>query len=148
MNRALGLTVLWIVSIHLSILTLNKEKRGLETDVGLCVWRLSSRKLLSKLSKLYLFINLHWLPIAAQCIKFKALLFSYKSTSGSAPLYLNSLLQTYMSSAFCKWMTHYCTIPKRHKITFTDFNINCSHLVEWPRTQSQQLNPYPSSRNG
>ncbi len=43
---------------------------------------------------------------------------------------------------FCKWTTHYCTIPKRHKIPFTDFFINCSHLVEWPRTQSQQLNPY------
>ncbi len=41
-----------------------------------------------------LFINLHWLPIAAR-IKFKALMFAYKTTSGSAPLYLNSLLQTY-----------------------------------------------------
>ncbi len=42
------------------------------------------------------FINLHCLPIAAQCIKFKALMFSYRTTSGSAPLYLNPLLQTYM----------------------------------------------------
>ncbi len=41
------------------------------------------------------FINLHWLPIAAR-IKFKALMFAHKITSGSAPLYLNSLLQTYM----------------------------------------------------
>ncbi len=39
-----------------------------------------------------LFINLHWLPIAAR-IKFKALI-----TSGSAPLYLNSILQTYVPS--------------------------------------------------
>ncbi len=38
-----------------------------------------------------LFINLHWLPIAAR-IKFKALMFAYRTTSGSAPLYLNSLL--------------------------------------------------------
>ncbi len=45
-----------------------------------------------------LFINLHWLPIAAQCIKFKALMFAYRTSSGSAPLYLNSVLQTYMSS--------------------------------------------------
>ncbi len=45
-----------------------------------------------------LFINLHWLPIAAQCIKFKALMFAYRTTSGSATLYLNSLLQTYMPS--------------------------------------------------
>ncbi len=43
-----------------------------------------------------LFINLHWLPIAAH-IKFKALMFAYRTTSGSAPLYLNSLLQTYSS---------------------------------------------------
>ncbi len=42
-----------------------------------------------------LFINLHWLPIAA-CIKFKALMFAFKTTSGSAPLYLNSVLQTYV----------------------------------------------------
>ncbi len=42
-----------------------------------------------------LFINLHWLPIAAR-IKFKALMFAYRTTSGSAPLYLNALLQTYM----------------------------------------------------
>ncbi len=44
-----------------------------------------------------LFINLHWLPIAAR-IKFKALMFGYRTTSGSAPFYLNSLLQTYMPS--------------------------------------------------
>ncbi len=44
-----------------------------------------------------LFINLHWLPIAA-LIKFKALMFSYKTTTGSALRYLNSLLQTYVPS--------------------------------------------------
>ncbi len=45
-----------------------------------------------------LFINLHWLTIAAQCIKFKALIFAYRTTSGSAPLHLNSSLQTHMPS--------------------------------------------------
>ncbi len=44
-----------------------------------------------------LFINLHWLPMAAR-IKFKALMFAYRTTSGSAPFYLNSLVQTYMPS--------------------------------------------------
>ncbi len=44
-----------------------------------------------------LLINLHWLPIAA-CIKFKALMFAHKTTTGSAPLYLNSLLQSYVPS--------------------------------------------------
>ncbi len=38
-----------------------------------------------------LFINLHWLPIVAR-IKFKALMFAQKTTSGSAPLYLNSVV--------------------------------------------------------
>ncbi len=81
-----------------------------------------------------LFINLHWLLISAR-IKFKALMFAYRTTSGSAPLYLNSLLQTYIPSRSlrsCKWTTQYCTIPKWHKILFTDFFIYCSHLVEWP----------------
>ncbi len=44
-----------------------------------------------------LFIHFHWLPIPAG-IKFKALMFAYQTTSGSVPLYLNSLLQTYMPS--------------------------------------------------
>ncbi len=44
-----------------------------------------------------LFISLHWLPIAAY-LKFKALMFVYKTTSGSAPLYLNSVFQTYVPS--------------------------------------------------
>ncbi len=58
-----------------------------------------------------LFINLHWLPIAAR-IKFKALMFAYKTTSGSAPLYLNSLLQTYVPSRSlrsaneCRFIVH------------------------------------------
>uniref|UniRef100_A0A673GBF5 Forkhead box P3b n=1 Tax=Sinocyclocheilus rhinocerous TaxID=307959 RepID=A0A673GBF5_9TELE len=37
------------------------------------------------------------LPVAA-CIKFKALMFAYKTTTGSAPIYLNSLLQSYVPS--------------------------------------------------
>ncbi len=44
-----------------------------------------------------LFIKLHWLPIAAH-IKFKALIFAYKTTTCSAPLYLNSVLHTYVPS--------------------------------------------------
>ncbi len=42
-------------------------------------------------------INLHWLPIPAR-IKFKAIMFTYRTTTGSAPLYLNPLLQTYVPS--------------------------------------------------
>ncbi len=89
-----------------------------------------------------LFINLHWLPIAAR-IKFKAFMFAYKTTSGSAPLYLNSLLQTYVPLEACVLQVNVALlfIPKRHKITFMDFYIKCSHLVEWPA----QLNPAAES---
>jgi len=43
-----------------------------------------------------LLINLQWLPIAAH-IKFKALMFGYRTTTGSTPLYPNSLFQTYVT---------------------------------------------------
>ncbi len=85
-----------------------------------------------------LFINLHWLPIAAR-MKFKALMFAYKTTSGSAPLYLNSVLQTYVPLEACILQMNVALlfIPKRHKIIFTDFYIKYSLLVEWPA----KLNP-------
>ncbi|XP_053536653.1 uncharacterized protein LOC128632899 [Ictalurus punctatus] len=44
-----------------------------------------------------LFISLHWLPVAA-CIKFKASMLTYKTLSGTAPSYLNSLLKAYVPS--------------------------------------------------
>ncbi len=44
-----------------------------------------------------LFIRLCWLPIAAR-IKFKVLMFAYKTTTGTAPMYLNLLVQTYATS--------------------------------------------------
>ncbi len=60
-----------------------------------------------------LFINLHWLPIAAR-IKFKALMFAYRTISGSAPLYLNSLLQTYMPSRSLHSASEQCiTVPSQ-----------------------------------
>ncbi|XP_056613678.1 uncharacterized protein LOC130429246 [Triplophysa dalaica] len=42
-----------------------------------------------------LLIKLHWLPVVAR-IKFKTLLLAYKTTTGSAPPYLKSLMQTYV----------------------------------------------------
>ncbi|KAG5276858.1 hypothetical protein AALO_G00110590 [Alosa alosa] len=44
-----------------------------------------------------LLIQLHWLPMAAR-IKFKSLTLAYKVVSGSAPTYLNALIQTYTTS--------------------------------------------------
>ncbi len=64
-------------------------------------------------------------------IKLKALMFAYKSTSGSAPLYLNSFLQTYVPlEAGVLQVNDALLFIKRHKITFTDFYINCSLLTD------------------
>ncbi len=60
-----------------------------------------------------LFINLHWLQIAAR-ITFKALMFAYRTTSGSASLFLNSLLQTYMPSrSLCSASEQRITVPSQ-----------------------------------
>ncbi len=60
-----------------------------------------------------LFINLHWLPIAAR-IKFKALMFAYKTTSGSAPLYLNSVLQSYVPLEACVLQVNHPKVAQNH----------------------------------
>ncbi|XP_058622223.1 uncharacterized protein LOC131533766 [Onychostoma macrolepis] len=44
-----------------------------------------------------LFISLHWLPIAAR-IKFKTLMLAHRTTTGSAPAYMHSLLRIYIPS--------------------------------------------------
>ncbi|XP_053537339.1 uncharacterized protein LOC128632973 [Ictalurus punctatus] len=44
-----------------------------------------------------LFISLHWLPVATR-IKFKALMLTYMTLSGTAPPYLNTLLKAYVPS--------------------------------------------------
>ncbi len=94
-----------------------------------------------------LFINLHWPPIAAR-IKFKALMFAYRTTSGSAALYLNSLLQTYIPSrSLHSANERHITVPKRHKITVTVHGSVCSFCVRlcgW--TRSLCLSALPSNR--
>ncbi len=57
-------------------------------------WSLMSRK---KLTLPLSSSGYTWLPIAAR-IKFKVLMFAYKTTTGTAPIYLNSLVQTYAPS--------------------------------------------------
>ncbi len=44
-----------------------------------------------------LFISLHWLPVAA-CIKLKTLMLAYRTTTGSAPYHLYSLMTIYIPS--------------------------------------------------
>ncbi len=44
-----------------------------------------------------LFISLYWLPVAAR-IKFKTLIITYRTTTGSAPAYFHSLMTIYIPS--------------------------------------------------
>ncbi len=44
-----------------------------------------------------LFVSLHWLPVAAR-IQFKTPMLAYKTTTGSAPTYIHSLLRIYIPS--------------------------------------------------
>ncbi len=88
-----------------------------------------------------LFINLHWLPIAAH-IKFKALMFAYKTTTASAPLYLNSLLQSYVPLEAYTSERRFIVHPKEaqnhfHRVLnemFPPGGMTCP-------TQSEQLSP-------
>ncbi len=64
-----------------------------------------------------LFINLHWRPIAAR-IKFKALMFAYQNHLWlCTPLYLNSLLQTYMPSRSLRSASERCIIVSSQRGT-------------------------------
>ncbi len=60
-----------------------------------------------------LFIRLHWLPVATR-IKFKVLMLAYKTTSGAAPIYLNSLVQTYAPSrSMCSARERRLVVPSQ-----------------------------------
>ncbi len=89
-----------------------------------------------------LFVNLHWLPIAAR-IKFKTLLLAYKTTTGSAPLHLNALLQTYVSSSSLRSVSecHFIVPSQRGTKSLSQtFKINVpSWWIETCPTQSDHL---------
>ncbi len=80
-----------------------------------------------------LVINLHWLQIAAR-IKFKALMFAYRTTSCSAPLYLNVLLQTYMPSRSLRSASERCIIVPSQRGTKSLSLI--SFIFIWPSNSS------------
>ncbi len=85
-----------------------------------------------------LFINLHWLPIAAQCIKFKALMFAYKTILWLCTVYLNSLLQTYMPSrSLCSASERRITVPSQRATKSLSQTFTLTVPIWWPA----QLNP-------
>ncbi len=82
-------------------------------------------------SKISSFI-FHHLALAA---KFKVLMLAYKTTTGIAPIYLNSLVQTRAPLRCLRSLQvndALWYIPKRHKITLTDLFLDCSQQVERP----------------
>ncbi len=80
-----------------------------------------------------LFINLHWLPSIAARIKFKALMFAYRTTSGSAPLYLNSLLQTYITSrSLCSASERRFTVPSQRDTKSLSQTFSWTVPIWWP----------------
>ena len=56
-----------------------------------------------------LLIRLHWLPVAAR-IKFKVLMLAYKTTTGTAPTYLSSLVQSYAPSRSLRSASERCLV--------------------------------------
>ncbi len=74
----------------------------------------------------------HHLALAA---KVKVLMLAYKTTTGTAPIYLNSLVQTCAPLRCLRSLQvndALWYIPKRHKITLTDLFLDCSQQVERP----------------
>ncbi len=96
-----------------------------------------------------LFINLHWLPIAAH-IKFKALMFAYRTTSGSAPLYLNSLLQIYMPSRSLRSSERRITVPSQRDTKSLSQTFSLTVPIWWNDLPNSipAAESLPSSRNG
>ncbi len=92
--------------LELACLILVKLKWGCEGEMQSSFNLFSiDQKVLEIMSKPFLFLCIFLFLCLGICGKylaariiFKALMFAYKTTSGSAPLYLNSLLQTYMPS--------------------------------------------------
>ncbi len=77
-----------------------------------------------------LFFSLHWLPVAAR-IKLKTLMLAYRTTTGSAPSYLYSLMTIYIPSRSLRSAREWRLVTERHKITLQNIFIHRSWLVEW-----------------
>ncbi len=72
------------------------------------------KRYINVLITVYIYIYIYtyiciYIPIAAH-IKFKALMFAKKTSTGSAPLYLNSLLQMYVPSRSLRSASERCVI--------------------------------------
>ncbi len=89
----------------------------------------AARLVFNELKRLHatpLFINLHWLPIAAH-MKLNSLMAAYKTTTVSATLCLNTLLQAYVPSrSVISASERHIIVPfQKAQNSFTDFYINC-----------------------
>ncbi len=63
-----------------------------------------------------LFISLHWLPVATR-IKFKPLMLTYRTATGSAPAYFHSLMTIYIPSRSLRSASERCIIVSSQRGT-------------------------------
>ena len=75
-----------------------------------------------------LFIELHWLPLAAR-IKFKSLMLAYKVLNGTAPIYPNALAKAYVTT---------------HSLRSSQ---DCRLAVPTPRSRQSRLFPTERHQN-
>ncbi len=88
-----------------------------------------------------LFIRLHWLPIVAR-IKFKVLMIAYKTTTSAAPIYLNSLVQTYAPSRSLHSASERCLVvpyQRGSKSLSQSFSWSVPSWWNDPRSEFEQL---------
>ncbi len=73
----------------------------------------------------------HWLPIAAR-IKFKVLMLAYKTPTGTAPIYLNSLVQTYAPTRSLRSASERClVVPSQRGTKSLSWNISWTIPSWW-----------------
>ncbi len=87
---------------------------------------------------------LNCLPIATR-IKFKVLTFAYKTTTGTAPIYLNSLVQTYAPSRSSASEWH-LVVPSQRGTKSLSWTFSWTVPSWWNDLQFEQLRLLPFSK--
>ncbi len=79
-----------------------------------------------------LFVSLRWLPFVAR-IQFKTLMLAYRTTTGSAPTYIQPLLQIYIPSRSLRSASerHLVVPSQRGKKSLKNILVHHFWLVEW-----------------
>ncbi|XP_056619224.1 uncharacterized protein LOC130433401 isoform X1 [Triplophysa dalaica] len=85
-----------------------------------------------------LLIKLHWLPVVAR-IKFKTLLLAYKTTTGSLPPYLKSLMQTYVPARSLRSANERRLVVPSHKVWYGNCSVAERKALQWVVKKAQRI---------